>query len=291
MPEILWEKSFTTFNNKTGTDKMSMLTTRVIRKMGYLNDSRGIAERFISQSASWNEHLRNTREFVIQVLEGREINNLVVLGSGWLVDLPLEQVSLLAGNIYLYDIVHPAQVLHKIRKYKNIKAVAADITGGSVMTAYEAVRKYRKKGIKSDVATICKPGFQPDVDTDYMISLNVLSQLGALINEYLARHMIYDEDELVQLNQLIQNEHIQLLRKVPSCLISDYEEVVTDLNTGRKNLRKLIHSDIPGARKAVKWDWHFDMTGDYYPGKQVVLKVMALEMTNRQGVTDIRQYP
>ena len=259
---------------------MNALTARMLRKMGYLSECRGLAERFLSQTEAWNEHLQQIRNFIIRVLEDKKIDNMVVLGSGWLIDIPPEMISQMSRNIYLYDIAHPAQTIHKIRKYGNIRAVTADITGGSVMAAYQAVRKFRKTGIRTEIRDILQPDFQLDVDADFIVSLNVLSQLGILISEYLIRYIAYGEDELNEFNRMIQAAHIRLLKRTPSCLVTDYEEVVTDFRTGQQEVKKTVFADIPTSGHVKRWNWQFDTSGGYYEGKKVILKVIAAELNS-----------
>ncbi|MBN1158405.1 MAG: hypothetical protein JXA61_03415 [Bacteroidales bacterium] len=254
------------------------LTSRVLRKMGYFHDRRGLANRFANQTEAWREHLQHCRNFVKHILKDRCIENLVILGSGWLIDLSPEFISSMARNICLVDIAHPSQIVHAIRKYGNIKAIAADVTGGSVLAAFQTVKAYRKKGFKTEIARICRSGFHPDFQADYMISLNLLSQLGSLISEYLVSNLPYSNNEIEELNRLIETEHIRLLKKTPSCLITDYEEMLTDLHSGQEETRKSIHINIPVAGYNKKWDWNFDMDGGYYPGKKVLLKVLATEI-------------
>ncbi|MBN2481429.1 MAG: hypothetical protein JXB19_06800 [Bacteroidales bacterium] len=274
---------------------INILTNRVLRKMGYFDDRRGLADRYASQAEAWDEHLQNSRNFVKRVLEGRQIDNLIIMGSGWLIDLPPGVICQMAGNIYLYDIAHPSQIIHEIRRYGNIKAVTADVTGGSILAAYQAVQKYRRTGIRTEIGKIFQTGFQPDVHADFMISLCLLSQLGSLISEYLVKYIPYDNNEIMELNRLIESEHIRLLKRVPSCLITDYEEVLTDLHSGGEEIRKSIHIDVPQSGQFMKWDWHFDMDGSYYPGKKVLLKVLATEIHSdgvppRQGVKETLQF-
>lgn len=257
---------------------MTKLPVRILRRMGYFTERQGIADRYLNQSGDWDNHLEQTRNFVLQVLGNKAVKNLVILGSGWLIDLPLELIQGMADNVFLYDIAHPAQVIHKIRNNEQIKAVFMDITGGSVIAAYRAVREFKKTRVKPDIQRIVQRVSRIDVDADFIVSLNMLSQIGLIINEYLIKYIPYSEDELNELNSLIQAAHIRLLTKYHSCLVTDYEEIAIDMKSGHEEVRKTVFTDIPQSGRSMTWDWNFDSIGSYYPDKRVILKVIATEI-------------
>ena len=150
----------------------------VLKKMGYPSDSQGIIDRYIQVAGAWDEHLMKSRQFIIRVLSGRNIQNLAVYGSGWLLDFPLEEVSQMVGHVWLYDVVHPSQIVHKLRKYSNVTAVTADLTGDGLIGAYEAAHLFNKQGIKTEPEKLVNHSFIPQIAPDYSISLNILSQIG-----------------------------------------------------------------------------------------------------------------
>lgn len=253
---------------------MTILPLHILRKMGYLADRKGVAERYLHNSRAWEDHLRQTKEFILSCMPEGRMGIIAILGSGWLLDLPLEEIVHAADQIYLYDIVHPPQVIHRIGRYDNITAVTEDLTGGAVLAAYQAVRAYKKTRKKPEITDLI-PSFMPSIKADFMVSLNILSQLGAMVTEYLSRHIPYSSAEENEINRFIQAGHLRLLQGTASCLITDYEEVATDLQTGRQQSRRLVLADLPFADRSVEWDWDFDPDGGYYQGMKVVLKVMA----------------
>ena len=57
---------------------------------------------------------------------------ITVLGSGWLLDLPVAEISEMVSEIILVDIVHPPDVIKQAGMIRNIKIVEADVTGGLI---------------------------------------------------------------------------------------------------------------------------------------------------------------
>jgi len=254
------------------------ISRNLARRFGFQAECQGLINRYINVDGAWDEHLENTKRFIRSTIAGRKFNNLAVLGSGWLLDLPVEELSQAAGRVWLYDAVHPSQVMHKIRKIGNFTAVKADITGGVLANALEAVRQYKKVREKTLPVSFCNAQFKPEAGQDFIISLNLLSQIGVMVTGYLERHIPYSAAELDEIRYRLQTAHLQLLLPGKSCLITDTEERSYDLSDGSLETSQLINCEMPEARRTETWEWQFDPPGDYKPGKRTVMKVVALEL-------------
>jgi hypothetical protein len=250
---------------------------RILRKMGYKSDSQGIIDRFIRVNGAWEGHLQHTRSFILKTITGKKIENLVVYGSGWGLDLPLDELSGIAGHVMLYDLVHPAQVIHRLRKYKNVSAIQADITGGAVIRAYRAVKQYKRHGQKASPENICAQAFQPDVDPDFTISLNILSQIGIMITDYLKLYVPYDQEEIDRINCLLQQSHLQLLMPGKSCLITDVKEFCYNDANQLVEATDTVNCPFPQSGFTESWDWQLDPLREYKPGYKTVSHVVAIE--------------
>jgi len=250
----------------------------IVRKLGYLSDSRGIINRYINTDAAWDEHLASTKKFIIKAVSGRNIENLAVYGSGWLLDFPLEEVAHFINHIRLYDVVHPPQVLQKIKKYKNVTAITEDITGGALQEACELVRNFKKTGHKPDPAYIFRNRFIPDPVPDYSISLNLLSQIGDIVTGYLGRHMLWNDYEVSSMIGILQQSHLDLLKPGYSCLITDVTEKHFNMQGNLQASKELIKCSLPLTHKSESWEWQFDPSGDYMPGLKTISRIIAVEI-------------
>ena len=97
--------------------------------MGFLKDQEGIITRYINEEGNWEAHLRHTKGFITDVVKKYKPESVSILGSGWLLDVPIEFLAANCKSICLYDIRHPAQIRHRLRRFKNVVFVECDLTG------------------------------------------------------------------------------------------------------------------------------------------------------------------
>lgn len=254
------------------------IPAHVLNQIGFQSECQGLIDRYIQVDGAWDEHLALTRAYLTHAVAGKEIENLVVLGSGWLLDLPLEELAASSGHVWLYDAVHPAQVIHRIKKFSNVSAISADITGGGMINAWKAVKQYKRTGIKASPESFCNIKFRTAEDPDYVMSLNVLSQIGIMITSFLQRHIPYTPEEVEKINRFLQQAHLDLLEPDKSCLVTDVREINIDLAGGQAESSELLQGLLPDKPGKQTWEWNFDPNGEYRPGKKTILQVLAMEL-------------
>ena len=84
---------------------------RMLNKMGYYNYQNGLIYHHINQHGGWENHEEHCRGFIIKALDFYKPEKVTVLGSGWLLELPLAELVERTGKICLVDIVHPPDVI------------------------------------------------------------------------------------------------------------------------------------------------------------------------------------
>ena len=257
---------------------LHQISGKILRKMNYLSDQRGIIKRYINEKQNWEVHLTNTKKYITYCLKDKKLKSVAILGSGWMLDVPLEFLVKNFKKVTLIDINHPQQIKHKVRKFENVELTNADISGGAIKQVYDLVKNYRKTGIKKDLKEIKFIGFKPEEPADFEISLNTLNQLDIIMVDYMKKFSIYDESELNFFRSRIQKSHIDSLIPGKSCLITDYEEEIYNMNGNADSKKKLIYTDLPVGKNTKIWQWNFDMSGSYYPGKKTVFNVIAMEI-------------
>lgn len=250
---------------------------KMVRKMKFISDQAGIINRYLREQENWEPHLNNTRDFVLQSFNNKDIKNLAVLGSGWLLDLPLRELSKKFKKILLVDVFHPPQVVKKAEKYPNVLLYETDLTGGGIKFCWnlrKSQEAYREKYILDS--------FSPSVPDlplkpDAFVSLNLLNQLDILLVEFLERKKVPVVDaEIRRFRKTIQQFHLNWITSKPGCLITDTMEV----NNGPGNKTEeqpLVHVDLPEGGRREEWIWDFDLSGNYHPGSETRMKVMAME--------------
>ena len=254
------------------------MNDQILRKFAYKKDQNGIINRYLREEKGWKEHLNNTKKFIIQAAENKEKSSCIILGSGWLLDVPIEILNNIFDKIYLVDIVHPKQITHKFRKNEKIVFVEADISG-YLETTYRFIKENKKKPVP---LVNIKKSFDYELSeliksASMVVSVNILNQLDILICDYIIKFNIYPDDEFNYFRKRIQQAHLDLLPQNKSCIITDYKELNYDDNMKLIKTKPLIYIDLPKANNLLKWRWNFDMHKTYHRKYKTVFKVMAWE--------------
>lgn len=255
------------------------MNKRILGKFGFKKDQQGIMNRYMRESEAWEKHIKNTKEFILQSANKKKKKNCVILGSGWLLDVPIDELSKLFDKVKLVDIVHPAQIIHKVKKLANIEIIETDITG-----FIEAVYQFMKKAKKSKldlgkISTVHTGSWFDDMkNADFVVSVNILNQLDILICDYIKKFDIYQVQEIKEFRKIIQQNHLNALPKGKSCLITDYKELRLNDNDIEIESKLLVHIDLPENNSSKKWQWAFDMSKTYHHKFNTVFKVVGMEI-------------
>ena len=249
---------------------------KVLRKMGYISDQQGILNRYLREKEGWEGHLLNTKEFILECLAGKQVNKLIVLGSGWLLDFPLEKLYPQIKNISLIDIYHPPQIIKKVKNFPGVECITADITGGYIRQIYDKVNECKKHKTEFSLdENIIIPGYSGD-ENDYIISLNILNQLDILLTDYLKNQNQVSEYSIFKLHRKLQQDHINFLTKSKYILITDSEEIIINNEGEKESSKNLLYCDLPSFKYSREWCWKFDSSGLYNPNRQTHMNVRAL---------------
>lgn len=243
--------------------------------MGYYNYQRGLIYHHLDEEGSWNDHLRKCRSFILEAVERYKPPVVTILGSGWLLDLPLSEITAMAATINLVDIVHPPEVKEQVKDLKNVILVEDDVSGGLVDEVWRKAGKRtifnRLKSISGIEINEYKPGFDPGL----VISLNILTQLETLPVALLIKKSKVDAEEMLNFRKMIQQNHISFLKKQRAVLITDISELISDSSGATEEVPSLL-ADLPDAVMEQEWTWDFDFKKSDFYRKKSVFKVKAL---------------
>jgi hypothetical protein len=242
--------------------------------MGYYNYQQGLIYRHLNQNSGWDSHLRHCRNFILKALDLIKPVRITVLGSGWLMELPLAEMAEKAEKICLIDIVHPPQVISQTSVMRNIQLSEQDLSGGLIEEVWNKAGKRTFFNRLSTLETILIPEYEPVEDPGLVISLNILTQLEILPEKLLQRKSKVTAEEFTSFKRKIQEKHIRFLKKYPSVLISDIEEIIFD-EDGNQTERNTLLADLPPGRLKEEWIWDFDLMHADYNTKKSQFKVIA----------------
>lgn len=248
---------------------------RILTRLGYYDYQQGLIYRHLGQDSGWDSHLENCRKFILRAVEIYKPEKVSVIGSGWLLDLPLSEMVEKVNTVVLYDIVHPPQVREQVAGFNNVKLEEVDATGGLIaeVWAKTGAGSIFKKPQPIDEINI--PFFNLPGDSGLVISLNILSQLDVLPLQLIKRKSTLSDKQIHNFRSAVQQNHIDFLRQHPAVLISDVKEIFTE-KSGKVSEYQSVVVNIPAGKLNEKWTWNFDLKKSDYFEKRSVFKVEAV---------------
>jgi len=245
--------------------------------MGIINDQDDIYRRYEREGEHWELHLSNTRQFITECLEISGANYVAILGSGWLLDIPVDFLSKHFERVDFYDLRHPKQVLKKYTSRSNFCFIPADLTGGLIKKAYQLCSGWREPDKNMVMNELQLPDFKLPRPVDYIVSVNLLYQLDILLIDYVCRFCKLHDKETKHLRKQIQEVHLKLLKPGASCLITNYEEVHLDKDNTIIGKLPLVHCTLPAGKYRKTWTWNFDTQKTYSPDHYTAMNVVAIK--------------
>lgn len=248
---------------------------KILSKIGYYNDQKGIINRYLRESRNWTTHIEKTKKAILDGMINKERRKVLVLGSGWLLDVPVKELSEAFEQVWLADVYHPPQVVKNTSRMNNVMLIQTELTGLADQV-YHVAKVFRKTKYKTPVSDF-KPVSAPDFSSyDYVVSCNILSQLDIILADHLRKYNLYTEDEVLTFRKLVQQSHIGALPNGKTTLVCDVEEWIMDDTEKVSEKRPLLHVPLPGIETMRSWVWKFDTKMTYYPGFKTYFKVASV---------------
>ncbi len=253
----------------------SMSYRTILNRMGYYNYQQGLIFHHLDEEGSWNNHLKNCRNFIMKALDYYKPSKVTVLGSGWLLDLPLKEMTDMVTEVNLVDIIHPPEVKEQVAGMNKVILREEDISGGLINEVWqEAGRRTFLNRLRS-LDEIIVTEYQPGFETGMVISLNILTQLETLPLEFLRKKSLKNEESFLRFRARVQSEHMSFLKKHESVLITDVSEVITD-KSGNVTENPSLLAALPEAKLREEWTWDFDLKRSDFYSKKSVFRVSAM---------------
>lgn len=186
------------------------------RKLGYLAEAVAIRARHRRCRAAWQSHLENSREAMLEAARAcPDRKCALVMGSGALLDVPVEQLARMFDRVALADVVHPLSARWRVRRLGNVRLVTLDVTG--VLDALA-----REPRIPESAPQALRGLIQAE-SPDLAVSANILSQLPLLPLRRLESAGAHTPQELDAFAQRLMADHVSLLESCPgaACLLTD----------------------------------------------------------------------
>lgn len=211
-------------------------------------DSRNIAARRRAAGAGWDLHLAKSRQFIIDNLPPKLAGRAVILGSGHLFDVPLDELCAVFERVVLVDVHHPKVARDAAARFSNIELVTCDITG---------IPKELMKAARCDLSL---PAPHPPEDllnqADFVVSLNILSQITVWPHTFLSYVDGLSDEAIGDYMGAIIQSHLDWLKTVSAqaLVICDLERrtYLKDQLQSREDI--LFGVTLPPPEQTWNWD-------------------------------------
>ncbi len=262
-------------------DLLTVFTTPLppsLRALGYLDETLAMRRRARRNRDAWKPHLESTRRFVLAAAEKcRDRGKAVILGSGLLLDVPLAGLASMYREVLLVDVVCLPEVRKEIKRYPNVRFAGSDVSG---------VAELLHQNAKSGVSALPEPS--RDIagcgDADFVVSLNILSQLWVLPRAYVGRHLRGISPEHVDewCGRIVESHYVALRElSCDVCLVGDHEFVKRD-REGNVISRGATVYGLLLPEPDTSWTWNIVPIGKDSPHASKELTVGAWRFPDRQ---------
>lgn len=239
------------------------------KKLGQLKETIAMDARHQRSKKQWESHLIQSKNFITKAASAVSKNkDAIILGSGLLLDIPINFLCAHFNHVYLVDVVHLKKVKKTIQKFNNVSLIEHDVTGLAETLLQSTTVKM---AFKQD-ATI--PNYTKN--TGFVVSANMLSQIHLAPTDYAKKELTLNEGEVDKLAHAIMQSHIDMLKKTPCkvCLISDYKRFYHDNNKQPQYEEDaLINIKLPAPDK--QWHWEIAPLGELAPNTSMSSLVYA----------------
>ncbi|MBN2697487.1 MAG: hypothetical protein JXR52_01570 [Bacteroidales bacterium] len=249
---------------------------KIIRKIRFPGDQDGIINRYFRERGQWDVHLQNSRRFILDSFHDRPVRSVGILGSGWLLDVPLEELSERYDRVLLLDIHHPVEVRHKVNRFSNVVLQETDLTGGAVIHCWNLRQKMKKRAPVSlnEGMTLEIP--ELIMEPDALVSLNILNQLNGILLDFLKADKYFQQPDTERFSKTIQDFHISWITGKPGCILTDTAEHNYN-RKGERTTKPLLYTRLPEGFRNAGWTWSFDTGKTYHPQMLTELEIRAIE--------------
>lgn len=245
-----------------------------MRELRFDAASAEVEARYKRCAAHWEPHLDRTRRAILRgALLARNRRRAAVMGAGLLHDIPLAQLANLFEEVVLVDVVHSRSCRLRASIHPNVRCLEADVTG----TAPHLVQVRKTRGPLQRIMPDLLRLFADIGAVDFLVSVNLLSQLGCAPATFLAAS--HSPEEIRSFQHHLIETHLAALRQFPG-----HTALITDTAWSSRPLKP--DSPAPFRRRDVlhqvslpppedSWDWLIAPAPESDPHHDVIAHVAA----------------
>lgn len=247
--------------------------TPMAKQFGFLYNSIALKKRYKRCRSAWTPHLEHCHHFILSNIDD-SMKHIAIVGSGHLLEVPIEKLLAKNINITLIDIHHPKNVNFLAQKHPlQIQILSIDVTGFA---------QFSQKKFTPNLDNFLN--FSPPIITeisdrqfDLIISANILSQLAINFLSYIQnKNKIFNLDEYINIFvKKLCLDHFQFLNKYGKKHIL-FTDIIRNYYDANRNLIESIDSlvHVPSDIKLQQsWDWKISPFGEQSHEYEMEMKV------------------
>jgi hypothetical protein len=254
-------------------EALAYATTRAdrhARAMGYVYESVALSARHRRCRESWEPHLARSRGFIRRCAAAAPDRGVaVVLGSGPLLDIPIDDLARDFSEVFLVDVAHPWSARRAARQHKNVRLVSCNLLGLDGVVACEGALPRPRCGAWRD--HVPRP--------DFVVAASVLSQLPLKPLESWSRRLTIDAYERRDWSRDVVDGTLDDLRAGPgfAAVISETRRLLNDTDEFEPHGEDALFGvTLPPALE--RWQWVIAPYGEIERRRQTVLEISALTL-------------
>lgn len=227
--------------------------TKTAKDWGYIYQNVSLKFRARRCARAWQGHVDESHRFIREHLEKVNPRTIMIIGSGILMEIPINDLLAKAEKIYLVDLVHSPTVRKLAKKNPKVELIERDIS---------SLLGLLKKGTGPFQLKQIPWKQLPSWDlpkVDWVISANLLSQIPLMISEVLPMTTeTYDK-----FARSVRDQHIErLFEQAPKVLLfADFETRYTD-HDGSRIKTESYEVNLKSLKFDREWLWEIAPYGE-----------------------------
>lgn len=248
-------------------DRLRTPATLLAKRWGYTTQSVALKFRARRCRKHWQEHLSHSKSFILEFLQKSSSKRLTILGSGHLLEIPIQEILQQGIQVTLVDLVHPRHVRALARRYpQQVQLIEKDLS--SVLSSLQPKMKASEL---LQISWDSLPGWDLP-KTEAVVSANLLSQIPLIISESIKM----TSQEYEDFARKIRDLHIQRMLEIApkAALFADFETHYVD-RQGKRLDKETYEVNLRDLRKTQEWLWEISPYGEASPHYRVDMHVRA----------------
>ncbi len=240
-----------------------------VRKYGYLRRLIALEFREARCRDVWMTHEETAKALIVKAADlVPQQRTAVIVGSGLLLEVPIQELCDRFERVYLVDIFHMPAIRERAKKYFNVKLLTGDVTG--------IFHMMKENHFPGPLRPAPAPRIPHMAEADLLVSCNCLTQLAGPFNDMFRETRGYADKDCDMLSAQVMEEHVQAIATKAtsvSVLITDVERFAMqgEKVVARTDLLKGVK--LPQSSKIMnneEWDWLIAPAPEEHPAQDMV---------------------